>query len=364
MKRSRMYQMPGLGGIIVCGTLSLLLVPEPAHAVLIEVGDFVSKVEALEDLTFTSGSGLYVAPTPADRNQFAALAATLMAEDLVAADALAAALNYDVIQFTDNVSGDVYHGLTEKLVMGAPTRGWGSFFVNFNPDTTALIQAPHPRFDTNSPEIAARIFRQAGSLGFLLAGAHRNANGAGTADVAHLATSIFQEVHMAWNGLSGEHMAWSIHGFDDANHAFPAGTDAVLSNGDGSVSTEVVALDAEFEASNFLTFAYNTLPALDPLNVTVNGVELGTTFSSLGGTTNVQGIYSRDLGGRFLQIEMEQSIRFSAPNRLLAANAIANAILATSLVPEPSSAVLALVGFSAIAAARKRTRRHQGIRTV
>jgi len=326
----------------------MAIAPQSAPALVMESGSFVTKVEELRDLTFGSGSGLYIAPSPAERASFATLAATLLSGDFVTADAQAAALDYDLVEFDDTDTGRTYFGLTEQLVGGDPTRGWGSYFVNFNSATSPLIQVPHPRFDTNSWDIGARVFQQAESLGFMMAGAHRNANGVGTADVAHLANSIFQEVHQVWNGVAGENIPWSIHGFDDANHVFPAGTDVVLSNGDGSVSLEVLALDAELEGQGFLTFAYNTLPALDPLNVAVNGVEDGTTFASLGATTNVQGIYSRGIGGRFVHIEMEQSIRFDEGNRLLAAEAISAAILASEAVPEPATLGLAASGLVAL----------------
>lgn len=340
--------------IALAGTLFLCALPGDVVAIEIESGDWVDKVEALKDLAFDVGTGPYVAPTVGERASFATLAGTLRSENLILAETQAAALDYDLVEYTDNVSGNVYHGLTEQLVLGEQTRGWGSYFVNFNADTTPLIEVPHPRFDTRTWEIGALVFRQADAQAFLMAGAHRNTDGLGTADVAHLPTSIFHEVHQTWNGLGGQNVPWSIHGFNDANHAFPAGTDVVLSNGDGSVSSEVIALDAEFEGEGFLTFAYNTLPALDPVNVIVNGVEDGTTFSSLAATTNVQGIYSRGIGGRFVHIEMEQSIRFNANNRQLAANAISAALLSGAAVPEPASFPLAALGGAAWLAGRRR----------
>ena len=51
----------------------------------------------------------------------------------------------------------------------------------------------------------------------------------------------------------------------------------MLSNGDGTVSTEVVELDAQLEASSFQTYAYNTLAPTDPTNVAVNAGVDGTT---------------------------------------------------------------------------------------
>jgi hypothetical protein len=59
---------------------------------------------------------------------------------------------------------------------------------------------PHVLFDQNTEPIGAKVFQRAGSRGFILAGAQRNADGQGTADVAHLSNTIFYAVHQAWNG--------------------------------------------------------------------------------------------------------------------------------------------------------------------
>lgn len=294
---------------------------------VLEAGDFVAEIQSLKDVAFVDASNLYVAPTAQQQADFNGLADALLAGNIAGADAQAGSLGYEVVEYTDNVSGDVYHGLREVLVGGVQQTGWGSFFVNLDFHSDALVEVPHPLFDTNSWDVGAKAFREADARGFLMAGAHRNTNGVGTADVAHLSASIFQEVHEAWVGAGANTDAWQVHGFDDANHSFPVGTDAVLSNGDGSISDEVVALDAELEASGFETYAYNLN---DPRNGIVNGAENGSTFSSLGGTTNEQGIHSRGLGGIFVHAELEQSIRFNAGNRDLAAEDIAAAVLAES----------------------------------
>ncbi|MCZ6516932.1 MAG: Ig-like domain-containing protein [Gammaproteobacteria bacterium] len=293
------------------------------HAATVESGDFVEEVERLKNLAFARDSGLYVAPSAAQQAAFSALATTLLSGDLAGADTQAEALDYELVEFTDTLSGAVYHGLREV----SQTRGWGSYFVNLAFQSDALVETPHVLFDTNSWEVGALTFRESGARGFLMTGAHRNANGTGTADVAHLAVSIYQEVHKAWNGTSGETTAWQIHGFALENHSsFPPGSDAVLSNGDGNVFQEVIDLDTLLEAQGFLSYAYNALGASDPVNLLVNDGEPGTTFSSLAGTTNVQGIHSRDLGGVFVHVELERSIRFDTQNRAIAASAIAAAI--------------------------------------
>ncbi len=331
--------------------------PGSGRALLVESGDFIAEIERLRDLTFEANSNLYVAPTNQELSDFGALATTLFSGNIVNADAQATALNYELVQFTDNATNNVYYGLREQLVNNQQTRGWGSYFVNLNSKVDILVETPHVRFDTRSWEIGANAFRQAGALGFLMNGAHRNANGQGTADVAHLPDSIFQEVHKAWNGAFAENTAWSIHGFNDANHNFPAGTDVVLSAGDGSVTPAIVEIDKQFTGAGFLSYAFNTLPANDPLNQQVNDGVDGTTFSSLGGTTNVQGVHSRGLGGNFVHVEMEQSIRFDANNRSLAANALSNAMI--SLPAPPTVPILAVAVLFFAFRRHRRERQHR-----
>lgn len=344
LKRGAMVYKLGIQSVSLV-FLVVIAFAKPGQCDVIEGGDFIEHVESLRDKTFTSGSGQYVIPNAQQRSTLANAATALMSGDLANAESIAATIDYEVVSYTDNASGRIFRGLRE--LDNIPTRGWGSYFVDLNATQEALVQVPHPRFDTNSWEIAALAFRDSGARAFMMAGAHRNANGQGSADVAHLADSVFQEIHEAWVGNAGERTTWSIHGFDLDNHNFPAGTDAVLSNGNGGVSSEVLNLDSLLEAEGFDSYAYNTLDIDDPTNVQVNGNVVGTTFSSLGGTTNVQGVYARGLGGTFVHVEFEQSIRFDSNNRTLAANALTGAMTG---VPEASifsgvSAIMLLLSF-------------------
>lgn len=316
-------------------------------ALTIEAGGFVNEIGRLRNLAFGSGSNLYDAPDAGERSAFSSAASALLAGNTAQAEFFAGPLGYDVVQFTDNGTNQVYLGLREQLTNNAQTKGWGSYFLTQGATAQALVEVPHPLFDTNSWDVGAQAFEQSSATGFLMAGAHRNANGNGTADVAHLSDSIFQEVHEAWNGNAGQRTVWQIHGFDLDNYGgFPAGTDAILSGGDGGVSAEVVDLDGRLDGGGFLSHAYNTLPANDPLNLLVNGGIDGTTFSPLGGTTNVQGVHTRGLGGTFVHVELEQSIRFNQSNRAAAATLLAEAIA----VPEPRSIALAFASISLLAA--------------
>ncbi len=178
--------------------MGLMGLPSSSIAIVVESGDFVVEVQDLKDLAFGTGSGLYVAPTATERVDYNTLAATLLSGNVTGADTQATALDYDLVEFTDTISGRVFHGLRERLVGGAPTRGWGSYFLDLSFQADALVEVPHPLFDTNSWEIAANAFVHSGARGFQMTGAHRNANGIGTADVADLTNTIFHEVHTAW----------------------------------------------------------------------------------------------------------------------------------------------------------------------
>jgi hypothetical protein len=301
-----------------------------AATLLFETGDFLAEVERLRSLTFTADSNLYVPPSSADQAGFLALADALWANEESLAVTLADALGYEVVRFTDSVSGRRFLGTRERLVGGAQSLGWGSYFLQPAFQRDALLEVPHVRFDLHSEELGARSFRDSGARGFLMAGAHRHANGPGSADVAHQSSSIFQQVHASWIGADARTDTWQVHGFAAANHALPSGTDAVLSNGDGSVSAEVLALDAALTSLGHLSYAYNTLADGSATNLAVNDGVAGTGFSSLGGTTNVQGQLSRARGGRFIHAEFEQSLRFTAAERLQAAAALTQAIAGTS----------------------------------
>jgi len=125
-----------------------------------------------------------------------------------------------------------------------------------------------------------------------------------------------------------------------------------LSNGDGSVSSEVLHLDGRFDADGFLAYAYNTLAPNDPLNLLVNDGVDGTTFSGnfdpddkgLAGKSNDQGIHSRGLNGIFVHVELEQSIRESDVNRDLVAGYLSEAVLFESSLLIIDSSVR-MVGF-------------------
>lgn len=312
-------------------------------------GDLVTEAQRLEAFSvspYGANSGNYVGPTTAQWTQFFAAASALFAGDLARAVSNATPLDYEVVLFTHTNTQQTFPALRSRETNGTPTRPWGTYFVNTNSAINAGVGAPHPQNDYRSPSLTAEIFLKSGARGFLLAGAHRNANGNNTADPGYLTNTIFHAVHVAWSGNSGENTAWQIHGYSTNNHpGFPANCRVVLSTGadkTNSMSTNLVVLDQQLEWNGIKTYAYNdALTTNDPLNVRVNEGVAGTNFDGLAATHNVQGQHSRALGGQFVHVELATIMRTNSTLRTCAADAIASAILLSRTnLPSPPQPLL------------------------
>jgi len=107
------------------------------------------------------------------------------------------------------------------------------------------------------------------------------------------------------------------------------------------VSELVLGLDQRIDAldGDWSSYSFNALDVDDALNIATNEDLIGSLFSGLGGTTNVQGQHTNSIGGEFVHIELEQSFRIDggAASRQLISQTIANSIIAAVAVPEPNS---------------------------
>lgn len=345
-------------GVVALAGIVLWAAAAPARAVVvIEAGDFVDLANERRDVAFVSGNTNpgYVDPTNQQQADFRTMVAAIGAGNSAAADALAGGLGYEVVRYTDNVSGDTYLGVRETLVGGEQTRGWGTYFVNTDATADAMIQAPHIRSETAIEDVIANVFRESGARYFMLGGSHRSNGGTNNADPADHTDTIFHQVHEQWNGPDGETVAYQFHGFTFDTETFALDTQVVLSNGDGSVSGEVVTLDAAIDGAGFVSYAYNTLNALDPLNVAVNGSEDGAQFDDLAATTNVQGIFSRGTHGEiFVHIEIISDIRGDANDLAAISTAAANAIALSNAIPIPTPTGLGMGVVGLVVLVRRR----------
>lgn len=287
--------------------------------------NFLEEISDLKQVAPQKDSNQYQPPTPEELRQFQRLAQAFLALNLDAVPRLGAAIGYKLVRWRDRATQTTILGLVEPLNQQGSTRGWGSYFLNPSANNHQFIEAPHILFDRFTPEIASQVFLLSGARGFFMAGAHRNANGIGTADVCDPIGSMFQVVHERAN--TAQSTTWQFHGFSDpVEKGFPQLTQVVLSSGTGNVSPVILELRSLLIESSYTTYVYNELPLDHPLNQKLNGTVAGETFSPLAGTQNVQGIYSRRIQASFVHIELESQVRVSTDNRKNISQVIAAAI--------------------------------------
>ena len=307
----------------------------------LRAGDLIAEAQFYENFAggaFDENTGTYVVPAPNILQQFRNASAELWSGNLTGAVAHVVNVGYEGMKFTDTNFNRTYLGLRPAETNGVPVSGWGIYLVDTNSLISALIEAPHPNSDFRSPLLSAEVLLKSGSRGFLLAGAHRNANGSQTADVAHLTNSVFHVVHETWAGQNGQNTAWQIHGYGTNNYPqFPTGHEAILSTGEDDpnfMSANIANLDTQLEAVGVATYAFTkNMPTNHPLNLQVNGAIDGFTFQPLGARSNDQGLVSRARGGTFVHLEFAKHRRTDPALRSLTATAVANAILATGNPP-------------------------------
>lgn len=257
-------------------------------------------------------------------NAFRHVAAAMAWGDIHDAARHAEELDYEIVRFVDDATQRRYYVLRENLRAGRISRGWGSYIINPDSRIDAVVEAPHPLADAQTPEIGAAVFVQSGARGYLLAGAHRL-----KADVPDLVDSVFHQVHTAWIGPAGRVAAWQIHGFASYKHSFPHGAHVIASTGDGGIAPEVASLDAICEDQGLTSYVFNDRPAESKANKRLNGDVPGVTFSALAATANEQGRLSRSLGGSFVHVELESRVRMDAVQAERASMVIAAAMSAT-----------------------------------
>lgn len=258
--------------------------PTPVPTLRPLAGDFSNQIARLERAAPVAKSNLFVLPTDAEMADFAALWQAMAQGSAAQTQALAAQHGYELRRYTDNGdAGAVSVLLREKKPV---RRGWGIFARRIAPQNTLIIEAPHPLFDTGTPEIALGIFRALNASALLVAGAHRYANADGSADAAHSTQTVFQAIHAA--AAKETTVILQIHGFSTTNH--PGYPQVVLG---GNSRPESVALAASLAES------------LQNAGLTV-GICGSGQWEKLCGTRNLQG---ETAGGTFIHVELDESVR-------------------------------------------------------
>jgi hypothetical protein len=282
-------------------------------------GSLDNEIARLKALVFPENSGLYIVPKPEQLTAFRALAASVMNGSYETAATEAQALGYELAAFYDTDTLHEYYLLRERLnTQGKQSLGWGNYVWNPAEQNDVLVEAPHPLFDPNTPELAMDVFQGLSARGYLMAGAHRSQDGSiyGIANVAGQRNSIFEIFHETWSRATT--LPIQIHGFDILKHPdFPPGADVVISNGDGKMWQVHEDLNRAFKDAGLQSYVINTFTADSAENKRVNDSVPGGTFASLSAGYNVQGQYTRNTYHMpFIHCEAEHSIRVDDPEHL------------------------------------------------
>ena len=258
-------------------------------------GSFRNQISLLENNMPRAESESYVPPTQEEQADFGELTSVIVENDLARAVELAVKNNYQINYYVDR--GDNY-AVSYLLREQRPIqKGWGLYAFRLDSKSNIIVEAPHPLYDKKTPNVALDIYRALDARALLIAGAQRNANHDGSADVAHASESIFQSVHLALSHeiqtAAGDVIILQIHGFHASKHeGYPQ---VVFGLGEKPLPGEVAV-------------AQKIEDALTKRGISSDictGVE--SNLMDLCAKTNMQGLTTK--AGTFIHLELDEKIR-------------------------------------------------------
>ncbi len=296
VRRHRLFGVAGAAvGIASVVVAVLLVIGSRSATPRSDTPDLAEVVDRYVTATPGRGSGDYVPPSGATQRQMRAAWASMEAGEIDASAARLRREGYDVDRVVDRRSG-------RRLVV---VSGLGGLFVHAPGGAPIVVEVPHPRSDRDTERLGVEMFLATGARTLLIAGAHRDAGEAGSADVARRSDSLFHQVHLVASPLSA--VTVQLHGF--ASESAP-GYDVIVSSG-GPPSDAVRQLAARL-GLEFRTCTW-TPDLLDDCR-------------RLGGTTNVQAQASRKAGTSFVHLELAPHLRGEAVGRRRIVSALVDAL--------------------------------------
>jgi hypothetical protein len=255
--------------------------------------DFKELIGMLEDTMPGPFSEGFVIPQEADKNAFHIITLSMIDDNNGVSFDLASEYGYETLSLFDQ--GD---SMAESYVLVEQPpieRGWGLYFFRKSFAQNIVLEAPHPVADENTPTVALDLYRALKAKALLVAGAHRDANLAGTADPTHSVDTIFQVVHTSLFKPAGQAddkvMFIQLHGYSAEEHP--------------NAPQVVIGYDWKNDPEKDLSLA-RIVDALHENDITV-GVCQGRKYQGLCGTSNVQ---RQEMdGGIFIHMELSKTIR-------------------------------------------------------
>ena len=270
----------------------------------------------VENLPGSSGDDFQV-PTTTDINTWGNLLNNLFANQLENARNLADLLNYQITEYHDNELDKDFYIIEEKQTQ---SKYWGTYIFSINPLRSKLIlQAPHPKYDSNTGYQAIYCFKRTQAQALFISGTHRcnhsqlsSCSGTSSScgelsayrvsDNAHNTNSIFQKTTEKAVANYSNSVFVQLHGFSKSE------TDpyVIMSNG-----TRITP------ATDYASIIKDNLLVADP-SLTFKIANIDTDWNRLIAFTNTQGRLinnssnpctqnATNSDGKFVHIEQERT---------------------------------------------------------
>lgn len=267
-----------------------------------------------------SGDDNYGPPSNSQLNSWGDMIREIMRNNLQEARMIVHPLGYKITEFTDaNSSSTITYYIIEESMPFS--KFWGTFVFNHSACRRDLVlQAPHPRYDTNTGFQSTFCFKRLSAAALFLSGTHRcnsfsssNCSGSTSAcsnssqpyrlsDMAHNEKSIFQKTTEVMASENEQTVFVQLHGFAK-NDTDPF---VIMSNGTRETPVpDYVELIAQglFNSDQSLTFKI---------------AHVDQSWNRLIGFTNTQGRMLNEspnpcnesaiaTTGRFVHVEQEKS---------------------------------------------------------
>lgn len=268
--------------------ITLFFVQIQVNAQISSEGDIVQFIREIRLAMPGMGSNKFIVPQDSDLTRFQSILTNLKNKNFSTLQSELSTYNYTFYCFTDLASNKKLYILKENDPISL---GWGTYIYYPDVSRDFTIEVPHPVWDTNSWELAIRVFLKLDARWYIMAGTHRYANADSSSDMAHVTQSVFHIAHR----VASTARAIQIHGFNKSNPVYIGYPDIVISNGTQSPAEELYNLKENYEALGFTAGVFSRLTY--------------SSLSRLGATTNTQGRWSNANGKIFIHIEYDYPIR-------------------------------------------------------
>lgn len=309
----------------------------------------------LETITFGSeNDAVFKIPGTKQLADFEDVVSKILGARYDEANELAQTLDYELLAYSDTVSGELFYVLREQNPLPSALANGGGIYV-FNPEAAynAAIHAPHPRSDTNTNRSAITAFFSTDVRYFMMAGSHRRSHPDPStcqdfsdyrpSDAVHNTKHYFYMAHKAMEDFDATIHYIELHGYGSdsleviASQCDTGGNPAV-------VNVSETLSDNDAEASSFMHTFESIINQDGQFSVCIYSTILDTgpddKYSAyLGGGTNTPSRYTNgspsvcdqsarveDNSRRYIHIEQSWGIRQREGNRQLMAGYIDQAV--------------------------------------